>query len=664
MFGRRDSEDFQRGLAVCRNAIIGERGEWHRRPGTRFVQQCENNAPTRLIDLITATQQPVLIEFSHQSVRINVFDENATTQTTLATPYEVDDLWKLDWTQSGNTLFLVHERHPPARLVLEQTTGSWQYEPLALVDGPYLTANTDPARVLSVVGAQVNATNFAPFRSEDEGRQLRVKFSGGRWAWGTVVTYWSPTQVFVQWGNQESTAAANSGSITNEFEWQLGSFWQENFPTAISFHEDRLVMAATNVNPQTLWTSALGDYLNFSPSETDDSVLDTTGIQVALNDRQINRIQWLVSQDENLVAGTASGLWLINSGSLGSGLTPSNIQAQRLSGANSSDVRPAFVGRSMLFVERSGRRLLSLKRDTAELRYITPDISVRSEHLLSPGITSICFQAVPWSVNWSLMSDGTLCGLTIVEQEELLGWHRHDIAGPDARVLSIACLPGKRTDNDRAQDQLFMVVERQINGSSFYSVEVLGDRFEHSTDLALAQYLDGMIDSQDSGAGHSPLDFSHLSGLALTSLVDGAVGPVPTGSSAVSVPAGAQNYAAGLGFESEGRLLDVDAGSLIGTADGKPRRVYEVVLKLWRSVGLEASNNGDWVAYSGDDVERRTGELVDDPLSGRPGAFTGDIRVKRDQGGWERQVVAGWRVSGPTPLSVLSATLRMNTSDG
>ena len=663
MAGRRDSPDYNRGLATCLNAIIGQRGEWVRRPGTRFVHETKDNGPVRLVEMITAEQRPILLEFGNRNVRLSLLDGTNHEHRDLSTPYDETEIWQLDWVQSGNSLFMVHPNVPPQHLYIDQSD-SWTIEPIVFSDGPYLRQNTTDDLLFGGDEEGIwTPPGNAPFTTNDVGRMVRLRDQNGYWHWGVTSGFRNSRRLNVDWHSQTTTDAGQSGLLAPTTEWQLGAFWGHNYPSAICFHNNRLVLAATNANPQSFWASQTGDHTNFAPSEPSGEVLANNAIFAALNDRQINRIQWLISSQESLVAGTASGLWIVNGGEGRGAITPGTIQAQRLSGATSADIRPTSIDRSTLFVERSGRRLLALKRDTVELIYLTPDVSVRSEHMLASGIQAMAYQAVPWSTNWCLMADGTLAGLTMGERDHAMGWHRHEIAGPQARILSIAAIPGYRRDNGRKQDQLYLVVERTLPTGKRYSVEVLGDAFEHGTQIEDAEFVDGAITAEFYRPFTAVPGLAHLEGLMAEGLSDGnVVTPTRVSGGVVQVEAG-KKIIVGLPYESRADFMDIDAVSIGSFSDGKPRHLYEVILRLWRTVRFEASVDGHWVEYGGDDP-RRLNQSFQGWLAGPNAPYSGGLRLKREAGGWSRQLRMSWRQRAPLPLVVLSALLRFQDSDG
>ena len=114
MAGRRDSPDYNRGLATCLNAIIGQRGSGFDARARVLSTARKNNSPARLVEMITAEQRPILLEFGHRSVRLSLFDGADIEYRELSTPYSETEIWQLDWAQSGNRLFIVHPDAPAA----------------------------------------------------------------------------------------------------------------------------------------------------------------------------------------------------------------------------------------------------------------------------------------------------------------------------------------------------------------------------------------------------------------------------------------------------------------------------------------------------------------------------------------------------------------------
>ena len=112
----------------------------------------------------------------------------------------------------------------------------------------------------------------------------------------------------------------------------------------------------------------------------------------------------------------------------------------------------------------------------------------------------------------------------------------------------------------------------------------------------------------------------------------------------------------GLGFTTTIRNLRPDEGAEDGTAQGKLKRVFEVVVRFINTLGAKVGPNSTDV----DEIKFRAG---DDPMDVSPPLFTGDKRVKF-RGGWEREGQVTIIQDQPLPLTVSALITRLIESDG
>ena len=126
-----------------------------------------------------------------------------------------------------------------------------------------------------------------------------------------------------------------------------------NYPAVVSFFEQRLVFANTNLNPQTLWFSKSNEYENFTTgTNADDAMIFT----IASN--QVNSIRYL-SASRSLIVGTVGGEFLVTGSDTVDGLSPTNINIRRQATYGSADVSAVPVGNVTLFLQRAKRKLES-----------------------------------------------------------------------------------------------------------------------------------------------------------------------------------------------------------------------------------------------------------------------------------------------------------------
>lgn len=148
----------------------------------------------------------------------------------------------------------------------------------------------------------------------------------------------------------------------------------------------------------------------------------------------------------------------------------------------------------------------------------------------------------------------------------------------------------------------------------------------------------------------------HLEGQTVSILADGAVQPdqaVSSGALTLTIPAAVVHM--GLGYESDGQLLRIDAGAADGTALGKTRRTHRVGLLLHRSLGLK-------LGFSFEELEAITFRTSSDPGSRAPALFSGIISetLPADYD-FENQVC--FRQDQPLPVTVLAVMPHMVTQD-
>jgi hypothetical protein len=214
------------------------------------------------------------------------------------------------------------------------------------------------------------------------------------------------------------------GKLAADDEWALGAFSPETgYPGAIAFYEQRLTLAGTTDQPQTVYFSAAADFENFTAgTNAGDALIYTLG------SNQVNIIRYL-SSSRALLIGTSGGEFSVRAGGADEPITPVNIQIKQQSAFGAANVQPVQVGSTVLFVQRASRKIRELVYDFNSDSYIAPDLTILAEHITAGGITELAYQQEPDSIVWAVRSDGVLLGMTYRREEQVVGWHRHIIGG-------------------------------------------------------------------------------------------------------------------------------------------------------------------------------------------------------------------------------------------
>ena len=348
----------------------------------------------------------------------------------ITTEYTTAQLFDLKFAQSADVMYLCHPDHEPMKLSRTGHT-SWSLTEVDFgTNGPYFDANTTattitPQQTAAATGktltlsATTGVNNNQGWLTTDVGRI--VKFNGGT----AKITSRTNSTVAVAtivdaFTNTNATAA-----------FQLGSFSDTNgFPSSVSFFEQRLVFAATNDQPQTIFFSKSGDYENMAAGVNDDDAMVYT---IASN--QVNAIK-AMKATRTLIVMTTGGEYSVSSGNA-SAITPTNISIVKQSNYGSASVDALSIGNATIFLQRAKRKIRELAYNFDTDGYVAPDLTILSNHITETGVVQMDYQQEPYSVVWAARTDGILSGLTYNRLENVVAWHRHILGGKSDTTKNI-----------------------------------------------------------------------------------------------------------------------------------------------------------------------------------------------------------------------------------
>lgn len=717
-----------------------------RRPGTYYVAEVKSSAAkTRLIPFEFSVTQAYILEFGSTYIR---FYENDGQLLSGGVPYEIvspyatADLFQIKYTQSADVLYLVHPSYAPYKLQRLGAT-NWTLTKITFLDGPYLDTNTTTTTLIASAGTgSVTVTasavtginqNNVGFKATDVGRLIRMYNSTGPvWTQLVITAFTDTTHV-------TATVLVGPAPTSTTTMWRLG-VWSTTtgFPAAATFFQNRLYLAGCNSTPQRFDASNTSDFENFSPTDLTGAVTDSMALGFNLVANDVNVIRWMTVSEQGLLIGSISAEWLVTSGGSTAGITPTSVQANQVTQYGSANLQPVQVGKATVFIQRSGKKARELQYWYYVGGFLAPDLTVTAEHIAVTGFTQIAFAKEPQTIVWCARADGTLAAMTYERDLDALkaAWSRHviggtsDAGGTQAIVESVAVIPS--TDNTR--DEVWMIVQRWVNGGVKRYVEYMTQFFDSTVNQQDAFYIDcgltydtpktitgitkagpavvtaaahgfsngdtvliqnvvGMTEVDEDlflvanaatntfslqtteGVDVDSTDFStyisagtvrklvthisglnHLEGQTVSILGDGAVQPdkVVT-SGAILLAEAAAVVQVGLGYQSDGQLLRLEAGAADGTAMGKTRRTHRVGFLLERSLGLKFGLNFDEL----DEITFRTSA---DKMTRAPALFSGIISESLPADyDFENQIC--WRQDQPLPSTILAVMPQMVTQD-
>ena len=187
------------------------------------------------------------------------------------------------------------------------------------------------------------------------------------------------------------------------------------------------------------------------------------------------------------------------------------------------------------------------------------------------------------------------------------------------------------------ENQVWIIVERRINGNKVQYIEYL--------DKSIS--MDACLTALVNDGSTTVTGLNHLEGESVQVLIGDAVYPnktVSSGQITVTIPSGAayKTIEIGLGYTSKIKTLRIEAGSQAGTAQGRKKRYNEVMVRLYKSVGITI--NGDQLPFRSSATPM--GQDIPD--------FTGDKRVTNL--GWDRDGQIVIEQTQPLPMTVLGIT--------
>lgn len=497
-------------------------------------------------------------------------------------------------------------------------------------------------------------TNWIPFRSYTSANDSNVSTSGEEDEDGVLyhlkMEDYSAAQTgtirqcrarlvnpgFMQTGVVKVTAVASGtsatativkkvGSTDETSEWSEGAFSTlRGFPRSIAYFEERMMFGGTAFKPQTVWGSKTGDWDNFLLGDKDDN-----GLEFTLASDTINEIGWMC-QHNALVIGTADSEWTLSASSSDAALTPTNFQVKRQSVYGTSKIPALMAGETILFVQRGERKVREFVYSWEKDGYNCPDMTILADHITASGVVETALMQLPDTILWCLLSNGTLAALTYERDQEVVGWHRHELAA--GHILSIAVVP------NGSEDVLYLAA--QLNES----VRIL--RMAGRSEQFFVDY--GKKRTTSSSIPNILLE-RYLSDEDIQVVADGAIEKAYTKSGTVVTldNAATASVVYGLGYTSELTTMPLEIETQNGQSLLRKKTVGEIRLRYYNSIGGEAkSGASDWQMIQSRDV------IVDD--MDRAITLKSDVSLLNPLSGYSMVSNVSVRQRDPMPFNLTS----------
>lgn len=255
-----------------------------------------------------------------------------------------------------------------------------------------------------------------------------------------------------------------------------------DFPTVAAIHQQRLIFASSKKDPMTLWFSAIGDLETF---DAHDSIREDDAMSTAISAVDFPKINHIIN-NRALVLFAESGEWVVDAVS-GNSLSYKTVSAKKQSEIGSSNtVLPTTVGDEIIFAERSGEALRSIRYNYASDGYESQDLTVLSQWMFKANpIVQMVYQQAPDSRIICVLADGSIGIMTYMREHEVCAWTRNRLGGG---WKAIRIVTNKAIHN--ATTEVMLTVERD----GVHEVWMLSDDLPIKANAKIDQYirLDGM----------------------------------------------------------------------------------------------------------------------------------------------------------------------------
>lgn len=566
---RIDIKSYENGLETAQNVLCQPQGGITRRNGLRYINALPNAGSdsaangVRLVPFEFSTSDSYMLCFTHNRMHVykngalitNINGSGNSYLDTSGVSLSSGKLGNMCWTQSADTLIVVHEDLAPIKIVRGGTDATWTASAITFDSIPkyaFTLSVTNPAGTItpSAVSGKITLTASSSVFSAGSVGQYVNAVPQGR---AKIVKYTSGTSVdaITEFPFFNTSAIANgSWELETGYEnvWSVSRGW----PRTVTFHQGRLYFGGSKTRPSTVWGSKVGIFFDFEGTEG----LDDDSVEATLDTNTFNAITDMISGRDLMIFTTGGEFYVPQNGL--EPITPTSFFVSTTNRNGSKQgIRVQQLESGVLFIQRQGKILSEIAYSDTQLTYLTSKISLLSGHLLKNPTRMALRRAVDTDENDLLLitngTDGTIAAYSLMRSQNVIAPSEFVTAG------------GEFIDVGVDLTTIYTVVKRTISGTAQYYVE----RFDSTL----------LTDSAVTGGVASTASMSHIVGKEVNILLDGVVQAnqtVPGGGTVTFSRASASSYEVGLPITVQATTMPIDLKIQSGTRLGFKKRIVEV----------------------------------------------------------------------------------------
>jgi len=640
MRGRTDSKDYMEGAELVQNFLGYKQGGAYRRPGTQFISAHAQDTYETLIPLPDGTFITEVAgvlglmtsdgTFTTSSLNLSYGKESDNTTLTLGTV--------VDYMTIGDITIITRYYKEP--LVVYKGSG---------VSGSVFVTKTKIHLLSQVIDVDVpfspifsafyNDKNAAKFNIYEIPNIVAGKTITPTGTTGTIqlntsfkltktkgsyikITHGAVTGVAFVTSNDlsplgtpgvyDAEVVINFGATTASDNFQISVTHKLQYMT---YFQQRVVFGVE----ARLFGTLVGSLQHLMVRRlAQDSSSDASGINYfgdissldpfdfTISSKDKSSIQWLQS-GENLEAGTDLNE-IIGFGGNGEILSSLNANLPASTSFGSSDVRPVKTNKSTISVSSDGYALREFVRSANTTSFNTRQLNLISEEIQgNTPFKQLVLQKGTGAI-WLRTEDGQLVTCVYHEEIDVISWAIHDIGGTVQTIVPYN------------SDEIYLLVERTINSTTYQYLEMIDLPYKGSVTYPVNSethkpfMMDSAVYTKLGTPNNVVTGLSHLEGESVDVWVDGVLEEGLTVSSGqVTTTNSGEEFFVGLPYISKIITMPIEAGQAFGTAQGSIKRIHEIFVKFYKTIGGSVGDksktyplsNSDGVNLLTDDIEKK-----------------------------------------------------------
>jgi hypothetical protein len=637
---RVDIKQYQNGASKLTNVLVQPQGGVKRRPGLKHIYELDAaynpDDGIRLVPFEFSTSDSYMLMFTAGKMHVirdgAVIDDINGSGNDYATISGLTSamLDTMCWTQSADTLIVVHPDIQPLKIVRGATNADWTVSSITFDSIPqyaFTISTSNPSGTITPdeISGTVTITASASVFSSSHVNQYINASPQGRMR---ITEYVSGTSV----KGVTEVPFFDTNAIANG-NWELETGYEDvwssskGWPRTCTFHEGRLYFGGSKSRPTTIWGSKVGFFFDFQPVEA----YDDDAVEATLDTNTLNTIIDIIS-GRDLQIFTSGGEFFVPQDTQ-SPITPLTffVRTGTRNGVREG-IRVVQLDSGTIYIRRQGKALSEFLYSDTTLAYVSNSISLLSSHLLK-GPKEMAIRKATSTDETDLLlivneDDGSIVAYSLFTQQQVVAPSE---LITDGQFIEVAV---DVTD-------IYVITKRTFDGTDKFFVE----KFD-STVFTDCAFTGGAA----SGATSLPHEDASLNVIA-----DGNVlGDETVTSGAVTFDrASTSSYEVGLPFNVEVTTMPVEKDIGTGTRLGFKKRIVEVNAVVDSTQHL--SVNGVLLPIRALD----TAGTLDSPTS----EFTG-IKTLYGKRGYSREAKVSVTQEYPLKLTLLGLEYKVATSGG